>query len=224
MNLIQPIFSFKIGNILIDSDIVFQWVVILVLGITAYLLTRNLKLKPNKTQVAAEWVYEYVANLVRGNMGESYMSFIPYIGTLMVYLLVLNLLGLIGILPPTRDINVALALAFISFMVIQGSAIKRNGVGSYLHGYAHPFVAMLPLNIMERIVLPTSLALRLFGNMLAAALLVELMYEALGHLGWFAQIGLPIFAHAYFDLFDGVIQMIVFSMLTMINIKLIGDH
>jgi F-type H+-transporting ATPase subunit a len=77
---------------------------------------------------------------------------------------------------------------------------------------------MLPINIMERVMLPISLALRLFGNMLAATLVVELVYGAL------PKIGLPIIAHAYFDLFDGTIQMLVFSMLTMIQIKLIAEE
>lgn len=83
---------------------------------------------------------------------------------------------------------------------------------------------MLPLNIMERVVLPISLSLRLFGNMLAATLLIDLIYEALGHFGSLFQIGLPIIVHGYFDIFDGAIQMIVFTMLTIINIKLTTEH
>lgn len=224
MELVAPIFSFKIGSLVIDSDIVFQWLVILVLGVTAYLLTRDLKAKPSKRQVAIEYIYDTVYNLVKDNMGEKNLSFVPYIGSLMAYLLVLNLLGLIGIMPPTRDLNVTAALAFISFCVIQANTIKKNGVGGYLHGYTQPFALMLPLNIMERVILPVSLSLRLFGNMLAATILVELVYEALGHVAMVAQIGLPIFVHAYFDVFDGTIQMIVFVMLTMINIKITAEH
>ena len=68
--------------------------------------------------------------------------------------------------------------------------------------------------------LPVSLALRLFGNMLAATILVDLVYEALGNFA----IGIPIIVHGYFDLFDGTIQMLVFSMLTMIQIKLTAEH
>ncbi|MPQ42535.1 F0F1 ATP synthase subunit A [Clostridium tarantellae] len=217
-------FSFKIGNILIDSDIVFQWIIILVLAIGAYLLTRNLKGKLTKKEVVLEMLYDTVAGLVRGNIGESYMSYVPFIGSLMIYLLILNLVGLLGIMPPTKDLNVAIGLACISIVVIHFTAIKRNGVGGYLHGYTQPFVLMLPLNIMERIVFPVSLSLRLFGNMLAATLIIELLYDALNHVAWFAQLGIPIFAHAYFDVFDGTIQMIVFTMLTMVNIKMTAEH
>lgn len=224
MELVAPIFSFKIGSLIIDSDIVFQWIIIIALGITAYFLTRNLKSKPTKRQVAVEYVYDLVSNVVKGNMGESYSSFIPYIGSLMIYLLVMNLIGLIGIMPPTRDLNVTFGLAFTSFIVIQANAIKRNKFGGYLHGYTEPLAMMLPINIMERVILPVSLALRLFGNMLAATILIELVYEALGHVAIVAQVGLPIFVHAYFDVFDGAIQMIVFVMLTMINIKIVAEH
>ena len=83
---------------------------------------------------------------------------------------------------------------------------------------------MLPLNIIERIMLPVSLSLRLFGNILAASFIVELVYESLDKIAWIAQIGLPIPLHAYFYVFDGTIQMVIFVMLTMINIKVVAEH
>ncbi|MGL4774462.1 MAG: F0F1 ATP synthase subunit A [Clostridium sp.] len=210
--------------VLITRDIVVQWVVIAVLGIIAYLLTRNLKRVPGKKQVALEYVYTTVKNLVVSNMGENYLSYIPYIGSLVIYLLVLNLLGLVGVIPPTQNINVTIALALSSFIVIQYTAIRRNGPLGYVKGIGEPYLLMAPLNIMERFILPVSLALRLFGNMLAATILLELLYEALGSIGPIAQLGLPIIAHGYFDVFDGSIQMLVFTMLTMINIKLTAEH
>jgi len=221
-----PIFSFKIGSfsLIVGKAIIWQWVVILILGIAAVLLTRNLKRNPNKKQVVLETLYTTVEDLVKSNMGESYISYIPYIGTLMVYLLVMNLLGLVGIEPPTANLSVTTGLAISTFIVINATAIKRNGVLKFIKGFAQPYAAMLPINIMERVIVPLSLALRLFGNMVAAALLVELLYHGLGQITFIAGIGLPIIAHGYFDLFDGVIQMIVFSMLTMINIKLTSEH
>lgn len=210
--------------VLITRDIVVQWVVILVLGSLAYILTRNLKRVPGKKQVALEYMYGTIKNLVQENMGESYLGYIPYIGSLVIYLLVLNLLGLVGVKPPTQNLSVTIALALGTFIVIQYTAIKRNGPLGYLKGYGEPYLAMLPLNVMERIILPVSLSLRLFGNMLAATILLELLYEALGAIGPIAQLGLPIIAHGYFDVFDGTIQMLVFTMLTMINIKLTAEH
>lgn len=226
MEPVIPIFSFKIGNFPIDitQDIVVQWVVILILGVGSYLLTRNLKRVPSKKQVVLETLYTTIENLVKSNIGESYLGYIPYVGTLAIYLLVLNLIGIVGIKPPTQNLSVALGLGLTSFIVINATALKRNGVWGYTKGLGEPFLLMLPLNIMERVMLPISLALRLFGNMMAATLLVEMLYEALGHVGWLAQIGAPIIAHGYFDLFDGSIQMLVFTMLTIINIKMTAEH
>ncbi|MBE6071222.1 MAG: F0F1 ATP synthase subunit A [Clostridium butyricum] len=208
----------------ISSEIVTQWIIMLVLAIGGFLLTRNLKSIPDKRQAALEKLYVTVESLVKSTMGDSYMNFIPYIGSLIVYLLCLNFTGLIGIKPPTQSLSVTAGLGITTFMTIQYTAIKRNGLLGYAKGYAHPFIVMLPINIMERIMLPVSLALRLFGNMLAATLLVDLVYESLAEVASVAQIGLPIIVHSYFDVFDGSIQMLVFTMLTMIQIKLVAEE
>ena len=226
MEKVNPIFSFKIGSfpIEIGIEIIVQWVIILILGILAYVLTKNLKKVPDKKQTVLETLYDFVKDLIVQNMGSEYLSFIPYIGTLILFLVFMNLTGLIGIKPPTQSISVTSALALISFLVIQATAIKKNGLGHYFIGYAHPYAAMLPLNILERFILPVTLSLRLFGNMVAAVILIDLVYAALSSVGWLAQIGIPVALHGYFDLFDGLLQAYVFSLLTMINLKLIADH
>lgn len=216
------IYSHNFGTFTVDitTSVVIQWAIIAVLGIGSFLLTRNLKEKPDKKQAAIEQLYDTIKSLVTDTMGESYSSFIPYIGSLIIYLIFLNFSGLIGIKPPTQDLSVTIGLAFTTFITIHYTAIKRNGFGRYLKGYIHPFAFMAPINLMERVMLPVSLALRLFGNMLAATILVELVYEVLGNYA----IGIPIIVHGYFDVFDGTIQMLVFSMLTMIQIKLTVEH
>ena len=165
-----PIYSHDFGFFTLDitAPVIIQWIIILIVGIVSFLLTRNLKKKPDKKQAALEKLYVTVESVVKSTMGENYANF----------------------------------------------------VGKYLVGYMHPFAFMAPINVMERVMLPVSLALRLFGNMLAATILVDLVYEALGKFA----IGLPIIVHGYFDLFDGTIQMLVFSMLTMIQIKLTAEH
>ena len=222
----KPIFSPEIFGITINitTSILIQWCVILILGIGAFLLTRNLKLKPNQTQSALEKLYQSIRELILGIMGDEYESFVPYIGTLMIYLLILNLTGLLGVKPPTADLSVTVSLAITTFLVVNLNAIKKHGIVAYGRGFMHPYAFMLPINIMERFVLLVSLSLRLFGNMMAAVVLVELVYSALGSIGVVAQFGSPIIVHAYFDLFDGALQMVVFSMLTMINIKVIAEH
>lgn len=223
----EPIYSFNIGKLIIDikSESVIMFAIVLILGVIAWWATRDLKHKPTgKKQVIVEYLYTAIKSVVNSNMGDKYEDIIPYIGTLGVFLLVMNLTGLIGIVPPTKNFSVTITLGIVSFVVIQAYTIRRIGLGHYFLGYSKPMIMMLPINILERVMLPISLALRLFGNVLAATFLVELVYDALSSVTWIAQIGLPIPLHAYFDIFDGVIQMVIFVMLTMINIKITVEH
>ena len=115
-------------------------------------------------------------------------------------------------------------MAIITFFIVQINAIKKNGFGHYLKGYAHPFAFLLPLNLVERFVLPVSLSLRLFGNMTAAVVVLDLVYNSLAKVAWVAQLGIPVPVHAFFDIFDGGMQMFIFVMLTMVNIKVVEEH
>ncbi len=222
----KPLYSFIVGNFTIDitKELVIQWIIMLIIILLAFWATKGMKKRPNKKQTVVEVLYNAIKGVVVQNMGEKYVGFIPYIGTLAIFILLLNLTGLIGVAPPTENYSVTLGLALMTFVVVQAYAIKTIGIKHYFLGLGQPFAAMLPLNIMERIMLPVSLSLRLFGNIMAATVLIELVYQALGSLSFFAQIGIPIFLHAYFDIFDGVIQMVIFVMLTMINIKIVAEH
>lgn len=227
MELTHPIFSFNIGKLVIDikPEAIIQLVLVLLIGVLAWWATKDLKRRPTgKKQVLVEYIYTTIQNVVNANMGEQYGDMIPFIGTLAVFIVTMNLLGLVGITPVTNNFSVTLALGLISFVVIQGYTMKKIGIGHYFLGYGQPMLMMLPINVIERVMLPVSLSLRLFGNILAASFLVELVYESLDKIAWIAQIGLPVPLHAYFDIFDGCIQMVIFVMLTMINIKITVEH
>lgn len=208
----------------ITSTLIIQWVIMGIILVISFLFTRNLKTVPDKKQNIAEMYVELITNLIVNNMGEEYKIFIPFVGTLFIYLLMMNLVGLFGIKPPTTDYSVSLGLGIISFLVIQGYTIKKVGIKDYFLGYLRPFWFLTPINLLERISLPISLSLRLFGNMFAATVIMDLVYDALGKVGVVAKIGIPIPLHVYFDLFDGSLQMFIFLMLTIINIKIISEH
>jgi len=226
MDKIVPLFYIKFfgSSIGIEESIFVQWCVIVIVAILCICLTRNLTIIPNKKQNIIEMIMDFINNLVRDNMGEEYMGFVPYIGTIVIFLSIVNLTGLIGIAPPTVDYSVTLALALITFFVVQWFAIKKIGLGHYFKGYVEPYAFILPINLMERVMLPVSLSFRLFGNMTAGVVIIDLAYKSLGSLNGFAQLLVPIPLHFYFDLFDGIIQMVIFVMLTMINIKVIAEH
>lgn len=223
----EPLFSIVIGGVKIGitSSIIVQWIIIVALLILAKFFTANMKKIPNKKQSSVEMLVGGINNFVKENMGEEYVSYIPYVGTLGIYILVMNIVpASLGVAAPTEDLSVAVGLAIISFVLIQTNAIKKGGFKGYLSKYAEPVIPLLPLNIIERIVLPVSLSLRLFGNMTAGAVIIAMVYKGLSSMAWFSQLVIPIPLHAFFDLFDGSIQMIVFVMLTMMNIKVTAEH
>ena len=215
------LFGYKFG---VTSSLFIQWVIIGILTILAIVFTRNLKKIPNKKQNVVEILVETFNKLVKENMGEGYAAYVPYIGTLAMFLLLMNLAGLVGLKPPTLDLSVVAGLALITFVLVQANSIIKIGLGHYFLGYFQPYAGMLPLNLIERFMLPVSLTLRLFGNMTAAIVIMDMVYNALGNIAWVAQLGIPVPLHAYFDVFDGTIQMVIFIMLTMINIRITAEH
>lgn len=224
MDVFGPLFQLNIGSFSISGDIVIQWAIMIVLIIIAFIASRNLKVeKPSKFQLLLEMAYSTISNLVDENMGKEYKSFVPFVGTLAIFLGFLNISGVFGFASPTRNLSVVIGFTLITFFLVHGNAIKKNGVKNYIKSYGKPYIAMLPITLMEAIVFPLSLALRLFGNMLAASIVIKLIYMGLGKISFFAQLVLPIIPHSFFDLFDGVIQTIIFVMLTIITIKLEGE-
>lgn len=226
MEPLKPWLSFSIGSLVIDiaPEVFVQWLIMIILIGLGIWTTRNLKIRPNRKQTVVEYLYQTIKDFLISNMGEEHLELLPFIGTLFLYLLALNLTGLFGIPVPTKNFSVTIGLALITFFMVQYYPIKKHGFKRYFKAYAYPTPIVTPINILERIMLPVSLALRLFGNVLAATFLVELAYEALEGVSIFLGIGIPIALHAYFDIFDGVIQTMIFVMLTMINIKITTEH
>ncbi|MBV4418754.1 F0F1 ATP synthase subunit A [Clostridium tyrobutyricum] len=227
MEKFSTLFTIHLGslNIPITSSIVSQWVIIIFLAILAIVMTSNMKKIPSKKQSAVEMLYGAIKNLVEGNMGKRYTSFIPYVGTLAIYIILINIGPLaLGVRTPSEDLSVPAGLAIITFVLVQYNAIRKAGVGKYLLAYGKPAAPLFAINIIERLVLPVSLSLRLFGNMTAGAVIVGMVYSGLASMAWPAQFIIPIPLHAFFDLFDGSIQMLVFVMLTMMNIKIVAEE
>jgi F-type H+-transporting ATPase subunit a len=212
---------FYLGPIPITSIMMTTWVIMGSLIVLGYLGGRLFKNKspsepPKGIQNAVEILVESINNLVKDIMGEDKIGFAPYIGTICSYLLIANLLGLIGYRPPTSDLNTTGALGILTFIAIHFNGIKAKGIKKYLKGYAEPYFVMLPLNIISDLAIPISLSFRLFGNILAGYLLMSLLYMAMPFI-------LPVPFHAYFDLFSGVLQTFIFIMLTMVFISMKMD-
>ena len=225
MNVFAPNFTVNIAGIKIIAPIIYEWATMIFLIIASILLTRKMSTRnPSKIQTLIEMLYSFLEVLVVDNVGEEYSNFIPVLGTMFMMLFILDTSGMLGFSEATSNLSVTAGFTIITFCIMHGNAIKKNGVKEYFKGYARPYVPMILLNLMELFILPLSLCLRLFGNMLAAAIVVGLVYSGLNSLNWACQLVIPIPVHLFFDAFDGIIQTIIFVMLTVMYMKLQAEH
>ena len=127
--------------------------------------------------------------------------------TIILYLGVSNMISLFGFKPPTKDLNVTAALAIMSMFLIEYSGIRKNGVKHWVKHFAEPVPLVAPIMVLEIVIRPLSLCMRLFGNVLGAFVIMELLKAII-------PVIVPIPFSFYFDIFDGLLQAYVFVFLT----------
>jgi F-type H+-transporting ATPase subunit a len=225
-----PRIIFEIGGIPITETVTNTWLIMIALIVFSYFATKNLDKIPGKLQNTLEALVDAIYGLTKQSMGDDKVGFAPYMGTLLIYLTIANLLGLVGFRPPTADVNTTLSLAMMTFVMIHGFGMKSKGVGKYLKGFTEPFVALTPLNIIGELATPISLGFRLFGNIVGGLIIMSLLYSALAALSAKLGIPIPVFQtgipaplHIYFDLFAGVLQSFIFVMLSMVFVSMAMD-
>ena len=183
------------------------------LTLLSILLVRNLKVEnPGKKQLALESGIGFLRDFFVDILGERGKCYVPYLITVALYIGVANLIGIFGMKPPTKDLNVAAGLAIMSICLIEYSGFRQKGLKGFLHSFAEPMAIVTPINIMEIFIRPVSLCMRLFGNLIGAFVVMELIKMIL-------PVVLPIPFSFYFDIFDGLIQAYVFVFLTSLFIK-----
>ncbi|NMB12776.1 MAG: F0F1 ATP synthase subunit A [Firmicutes bacterium] len=213
---------FHLGQIPVTETVVNTWIIMAVLVIGSMVVTRRFRTaapqdKLGTTEHVVELLVDGLYGFIGETMGKKGMRFAPYISTLLIFLVVANLIGLIGFRPPTADVNTTFGLATISFILIQGTGLRSKGIWGYIKGFFEPFAFMFPLNLISEISTPISMAFRLFGNILGGMIIMALLYRV-------APIIIPVFPHVYFDLFSGVIQAFIFTMLTMVFVSMASDE
>lgn len=211
-------------EIFVPDSIVNSFIVGIILTVFAIVANKKFKnvdksKKPEGFQNFVEVIVELVSNLTLMIMGEEMFYFMPYIGTLVLYLLVANLFGLLGFTPPTSDYSVTATLALMTFSLVEFYRAKTKGFVGFFKSFTEPLPLLTPLNVIDEFANPISLSFRLFGNILSGVIIMGLVYNALGY---FAPIITP-WMHAYFDVFSGVLQTFIFAMLTMIFITNVVD-
>jgi F-type H+-transporting ATPase subunit a len=203
----------------VTETVVVTWLVMAVLILVSFILTRNLRRIPRGPQAILEGAVEFLDNFSQEHFGPRAKAYGPYIGTVFLFLALANSISIISpiavfgreppfeIKPPTRDINVTAALAVLSILLVLIGGLRARGFKGWCKNLLHPVPMMLPFNLLEYIIRPLSLCLRLFGNILGGFIIMHLVELAL-------PIGAPPVLALYFDILDGLIQAVVFTFLT----------
>lgn len=201
------------GGIPIAESVAVSWIIMGVLVVLSIVLTRHLRVtEPTRRQMALETAVTGLEHIFDGILGEKGRRYVPYMVTVLLYIGVSNIIGLFGLKPPTKDLNVTAALALMSIILVETSGIRSKGLKGWLKSFADPSPVIAPMNLLEVIIRPLSLCMRLFGNVLGAFVIMELIKQLL-------PVALPVPFSLYFDIFDGLLQAYVFTFLTSMFIQ-----
>ena len=201
------------GGIDIAESVVVTWIIMAVVVIASIILTRDLKVDHiSKRQAAVEMVVTKLTGIVEDMIGPEGKAYVPYLTTVLIYIGLSNIIGLFGMKAPTKDLNVTIALSVMSIVLVEAAGIYHHGVKKWLHKFTEPIAVVTPINILEVFTRPLSLCMRLFGNVLGAFVIMELIKQLV-------PVFLPAVFSLYFDLFDGLLQAYVFVFLTSLYLK-----
>jgi len=212
------------------ENVSYSLIIVLILSVLSFFACRRKSLVPGRLQAAAELVVGGLDNFICGIMGPSGRKYTPFIGTLFIYILFMNLSGLIPFFKAsTGSWSTTMALALCVFFYVQYTAIKELGFLGYLdHLAGKPrgvlaFTIVMPLfmlflHIITELIRPVSLSLRLRGNIWGDEVL-------LGLLSGFGIKGLPLlFFNMLMATLTAVVQATVFCLLTTIYFALVLNH
>ena len=214
-----------------ESQVNSAAVIIALLGLCLY-LTHGIAVVPNsKRQVVAEWIVEKVNGLVSDNMGKRFMGFAPFVAAILGLSAFSSLSSMLGLSPPTSDMNIVAGWAILVFILITHYKLK-GGVWPYIKGFFEPIPVFMPFNVIGEFATPVSMSFRHYGNVLSGVVIATLVAHALQAVskmlfGWlpgilgsfpYLRIGIPAVLSIYFDIFSGCMQAFIFAMLTMLYI------
>ena len=196
-------------NVNMDT-IYLTWVAAALVIIVTVLATRQRAMVPSGLQNAMEMVIEGLLSQFKETLGPKYGQVVSVLLTMFFFILFANEMGMLptdGLLAsPTNDLNTTVALALVSSFLVHAMALKNKGSKKHFKHFFEPFVPFVIINLMEEITKPLTLAFRLFGNILAGEILMEVLY-------FLVPAGIPMI-WLLFSLVIGLIQAFIFTILT----------
>jgi F-type H+-transporting ATPase subunit a len=202
---------FQLGPLQITNTVVTTWVIMGVIAVLGWLVTRRLRMEPGRVQTAAEGVVSAIEESIDAVAPEHVSHLLPFIGTLWLFLIIANLSGLIpGVHSPTGDLSATSALAILVFLSAHWFGIRTQGVKTYLRHYLRPSPIMLPFHIISEITRTIALAVRLFGNIMSLEMTALLILLVAGFLA-----PIPILM---LHIIEALVQAYIFGMLALIYV------
>lgn len=201
------------GPVALNATIVFTWLVMAMLTVGAWLVTRRLSSEAglSRWQNILEVLIIGMQDHIRDITHDEPTPYLPFVGTLFVFIATSNLLTLIpGYIPPTGSLSTTAALALCVFVAVPLYGIARQGLVGYLKNYVQPTVIMLPFHIIGEFSRTLALAVRLFGNVMSSAKIAAILLAI-------APLFFPILMHVL-GLLTGLIHAYIFALLAMVYI------
>ncbi|GKT07795.1 F0F1 ATP synthase subunit A [Desulforhabdus sp. TSK] len=202
------------GPIGINATLVFTWLIMALLVIGSRLITRRLVThgKMSRMQNLLEIIVTFIRKQISDVGNQEPDRFLPFIGTLFLFIAVSNLLSIIpGYLPPTGSLSTTTALALCVFKAVPLYGISTQGAVAYFKNYAKPSIFMLPLNVMGELSRTLALAVRLFGNVMSGTMIGGILLSV-------TPLIFPVVMQA-FGLLTGLIQAYIFAILATVFIS-----
>lgn len=216
---VGPRIVYRLWGFPISDTLITAWAVSLVLIIFSIIVTRKLKIVPEGLQNGVELLLETILDLIDNMLPGQGKKFLPFIATIALFVGVSNLTGIIPLVKnPTADLNTTLALGLTVFVVSQVYGAKKKGLWNYLKGFAEPNVVMLPINIIGELAKPVSHSFRLFGNIFGGGILLSVLAQFIP-----GPALIPVPLMAWFDVFVGLLQALVFFMLAIAYIAIASE-
>jgi F-type H+-transporting ATPase subunit a len=166
------------GFFKLNATIVTTWVLMLVLALGAWLITRHLKDEIHISRWQS--LLEIIVVTLRKQIEEVGLphpaKYLGFLGTLFLFIALSNLFTIFpGYEPPTGSLSTTAALALCVFVAVPMFGIEEGGLANYLKSYVKPTIVMLPFNIISELSRTIALAIRLFGNMMSGTMILAIL-------------------------------------------------
>lgn len=201
------------GQFNLNATIVFTWLVMVLLTLCSWLITRRLSsdVHMSRWQNLLEVIVISIRDQIEQVSHQASIRFLPFVGTLFLFIATCSVLNIIpGYIAPTGSLSTTTALALCVFIAVPLFGISAEGPRAYLNHYLKPTVFMLPFNIIGEISRTIALAVRLYGNVMSGTVIAAILLSLTPYL-------FPVIMQLL-GLLTGMIQAYIFAILAMVYI------